>query len=59
MNHDTKKDPKVKVVKRYSGYKRPVIYILVSNLYNEDNSIIYKLFPQFDLGKSTKAERIN
>lgn len=59
MNHETKNQPQVKVVKRYSGLKRPVIYVLVSNLYNDDNSIIFKLFPHFDISKSTKAEPLN
>lgn len=59
MKHQTKNQPQVKVVKRYTGFKRPIIYVLVSNLYNEDNTIIFKLFSHYDIGKSTKAEPLN
>jgi len=59
MNQHTKKEPTVKVVKRYSNFKRPVLYVLVSNIYNNDNSIIYKIFPSYDIAQSSKAERLN
>ncbi|MCX7862866.1 MAG: hypothetical protein N2449_07710 [Bacteroidales bacterium] len=51
--------PQVKIVKRYSNSKRTVLYVLVSNVYSDDSSIILKIFPYFDISKSTKAERIN
>ncbi len=57
MNQEIK--PQVKLVKRYHFGKRPVVYVLVTNVFSEDNSIIFKLFPYFDIGKSSKAERIN
>lgn len=59
MKHKTTNQPQIKIVKRFNGFKRPVLYVLVSNLYNDNNSIVFKLFPHFDIGKSSKTEQLN
>lgn len=57
--NQTKNEPQVTIVKRVRSISRPVIYILITNLYSENNEIVYKIFPQFDLSKSSKAIKIN
>lgn len=57
MNQESK--PQVKIVKRYASRKSSVFYVLISNVYNDDHSIVLKVFPNFDISKSSIAKRIN
>ncbi len=57
MNNQSK--PHVKLVKRYTSRKHSVVYVLISNVYEKDNSVVFKVFPYFDISKSSIAERIN
>ncbi len=57
MNNQTK--PQVKLVKRFASRKHSVIYVLITNVYDKNNSIVFKVFPYFDISKSSIAERIN
>ncbi len=57
--NQTKNAPQVTLVKRVRSISKTVIYILITNLYSENNEMVYKIFPPFDISKSSKAIKIN